>query len=91
MKIISETNVYSWTHCGTSCLRKRFCVAYNYKENAKGNEMNCQLTATTRHHFEKGREGDDGWSFYVGFGEKKVRILTTIVFCDFVLVLFTIF
>ena len=72
MNIISESSVYSWLECGTSCLENRFCVGYNYKKNSKGNEMNCQLSATTDHHFKKGRKGDNGWSFYEGFGEKKV-------------------
>ena len=80
MKIISESSVYSWVDCGTSCLQTRFCVAYNYKEtDSKENEVNCQLTATTDHQFEKGRKGDNGWSFYKGDGKRKVILNNLII------------
>ena len=83
VKIISESSVYSWVDCGTSCLQTRFCVAYNYKENSKGNEVNCQLTAATDHQFEKGRKGDNGWSFYEGVDERKVILIMLSLFIAF--------
>ncbi|CAB4001006.1 hypothetical protein pdam_00015076 [Paramuricea clavata] len=62
--IISESRQRSLVHCGSSCSRHRFCIAYNYKENCKENETNCQLSDTTKHKFEKTSHGDNGWTFY---------------------------
>ncbi|CAB4036169.1 Hypothetical predicted protein, partial [Paramuricea clavata] len=68
--IIFESNVLGWLDCGTSCLEKRTCVAFNFKEGSKENEINCQLTETADHYFEKGSTDDNGWTFYEAVGER---------------------
>jgi hypothetical protein len=73
--IISESNVLGWLDCGTSCLDKSVCVAFNFKEESKENEINCQLTQTTDHKFERGSADDKGWTFYEAVEERMVRIL----------------
>ena len=72
--IIFESNVLGWLDCGTSCLEKRTCVAFNFKEESKENEINCQLTQTADHNFERGSTNDNGWSFYEAVGDRMVRI-----------------
>ena len=72
--IIFESNVLGWLDCGTSCLEKRACVAFNFKEESKENELNCQLTQTGDHNFEKGSTYGNGWTFYKAVGERMVRI-----------------
>ena len=72
--IIFESNVLGWLDCGTSCLEKRACVAFNFKEESKENEINCQLTQTADHNFERGSTNDNGWTFYETVGERMVRI-----------------
>jgi hypothetical protein len=76
--IIFESNVLGWLVCGTSCLEKRACVAFNFKEESKENEINCQLTQTADHNFERGRTDDNGWTFYEAVGERMVRIIVHI-------------
>jgi hypothetical protein len=73
-EIISESNVLGWLDCGTSCLEKSVRVAFNFKEESKENEINCQLTETTDHKFERGSADDNGWTFYEAVGERMVRI-----------------
>ena len=72
--IISESTVLGWLDCGTSCLEKRACVAFNFKEKTKENEINCQLTHTADLKFEKASGEDNGWTFYETAGERMVRI-----------------
>ena len=72
--IISESNVLGWLDCGLSCLEKNICVALNFKEELKENEINCQLTNTTDHKFERESADDNGWTFYEAVGERMVRI-----------------
>jgi hypothetical protein len=72
--IIFESNVLGWLDCGTSCLEKRACVAFNFKEKSKENEINCQLTQTADHNFETVNTHDNGWTFYETVGERMVRI-----------------
>lgn len=74
--IVSESREHTWLHCGTSCVATRFCVAYNYKETSEENEINCQLSYSVGHIFEKINTEKDGWTFYVVSGEKIVRIIT---------------
>ena len=74
--IIFESNVQSWLDCGTICLDKSVCVAFNIKEDSKENEINCQLTETTDHKFERGSTDDNGWTFYEGVGQRMVRIFS---------------
>jgi hypothetical protein len=75
-KIISESLERSWLDCGSSCLAQRFCVGYNYKENSRENEVNCQLTHTADHWFDKmATEGEDSdWTFYEAAAGTMVRI-----------------
>jgi hypothetical protein len=73
--IISESNVLGWLDCGTSCLEKSACVAFNFKEESKENDINCQLTQFTDHKFERGTPDDNGWTFYEAVGERMVRIV----------------
>ena len=50
--------------CGLLCAETRFCVAINYKDEAEGEENNCQLTNTTEHRFdEKAKEKEKVWTF----------------------------
>ena len=57
-----RTNIY--TICGLRCAETRFCVAINFKEKAEDNEMNCQLTNTTEHKFDKNAPDEEKvWTF----------------------------
>ena len=53
-------------------METRFCVAYNYKEKSKENEINCQLTHSVDHKFERGSSEDSCWMFYETAGERMV-------------------
>jgi hypothetical protein len=72
--VIFESNVLGWLDCGTSCLEKRACVAFNFKEESKENEINCQLTQTADQIFERGSANDNGWTFYEAVGDRMVRM-----------------
>ena len=62
--VITESAERVYTICAASCVMHRFCTAINYKENAKDNEINCQLTNTTEHKFDKNTSKQDRvWTF----------------------------
>ncbi|CAB3978548.1 fibropellin-1-like isoform X1 [Paramuricea clavata] len=50
--IIAQFRGPTYQFCGLQCAEHRFCVAFNYKEKDEGNDLNCQLTNTTRHEFD---------------------------------------
>ncbi|XP_028411604.1 EGF-like repeat and discoidin I-like domain-containing protein 3 [Dendronephthya gigantea] len=52
--------------CELQCAVNRFCVAYNYKKKVDGKGLNCQLTNTTEHKFDKQEvtKEEQVWTFY---------------------------
>ena len=70
-----ESNVLDWLDCGTLCLDTRFCVGYNFKKNSIDGHINCQLTHTDDHTFERISSEDNEWTFYKSEGQEIVRVL----------------
>ena len=71
--VFFETHSPSWLDCGTTCLQTSVCHAYNYKENFKDGEINCQLTHKVSHSvFEKVSTEDNDWTFYEVAEERMV-------------------
>ena len=61
---MAEYKINFYTLCGLRCAEKRFCVAINFKEKAKDNENNCQLTNTTEQKFdENAPKQEKVWTF----------------------------
>jgi hypothetical protein len=79
--VISESKELNFAHCGSSCLNHHFCVAWNYKENSKENETNCQLSNTAEHASDKSNTEDNtySWTFYKAFGKEMVRKHTVLL------------
>lgn len=72
--VIAESTEHVYTTCAASCAVHRFCTGINYKENAKENEMNCQLTNTTQHKFdENASKKDRVWTF------RKVNVVRSLL------------
>ena len=74
--IISEIAVYSMVECGLHCFSKKFCAGHNFKRNARSNKINCQLTISNDHIFEKSNNAEESdWDFYEAVGKRKVIFL----------------
>ena len=74
--IILELPVHGTTECGQHCLRKIFCAGFNLKKNAKRNKINCQLTISKDHKFEKNSSAEESdWNFYALVGERQVSLI----------------
>ena len=72
---MSESNVLDWLDCGTLCLDTRFCVGYNFNKKSKDGQINCQLTHTGDHTFERISTEDNDWTFYESERQEIVRVL----------------
>ena len=72
---MSESNVLDWLDCGTLCLDTRFCVGYNFSKKSKDGQINCQLTHTGDHTFERISTEDNDWTFYESERQEIVRVL----------------
>ena len=75
--VISESSVLSWLHCAINCLEKRFCAAFNFKENSNKNYINCQLTHNAEHKFKRLSKEETDWTFYDVYGERMVKLFRT--------------
>ena len=73
--VFNETHAPSWLDCGTSCLQTSVCLGYNYKENSKDGDINCQLTHKMKHLFEKVSTEVNDWTFYEVAEERNVSKL----------------
>ena len=71
--VISKSSVLSWLDCAIGCLGKRFCAAFNFKENSNKNEINCQLSHKAEHKFKRRSAEDNDWTLYEVYGERIVR------------------
>ena len=66
----------STLECNQQCLKRKFCAGINYKEKAKTNKPNCQLTISKDPKFEKNsNEEETEWKFYKVVGERKVILM----------------
>ena len=76
--IIVESNVLDWLECGELCLDTRFCVGYNFKKSSTDGQVNCQLTDTGDHIFERISTEDNDWTFYRTEGKQIVSVFSNL-------------
>ena len=62
--IMGEFRENLYDFCKHRCAETRFCAAINYKDGAEGNEINCQLTNTTKQKFDENASAKEKvWTF----------------------------
>ena len=77
--IIVESNVLDWLECGELCLDTRFCVGYNFKKSSTDGQVNCELTHTGDHIFERISTEDNDWTFYRTEGKQIVSVFSNLI------------
>ena len=77
--IIVKSNVLDWLECGELCLDTRFCVGYNFKKSSTDGQVNCELTDTGNHIFERIRTEDSDWTFYRTEGKQIVSVFSNLI------------